>query len=54
MIDYAELRSCRWEYLVSYFGRDDDAPRACGHCDRCAPERFLDASAVDGADQKVG
>jgi ATP-dependent DNA helicase RecQ len=37
MIDYAELRSCRWDYLVNYFGRDDVEDTSCGHCDRCAP-----------------
>jgi ATP-dependent DNA helicase RecQ len=39
MVEYAELRTCRWAYLLRYFGQDD-APEACGHCDRCAPERF--------------
>lgn len=34
---YAELRTCRWDYLVSYFGKDDSAATPCGHCDRCAP-----------------
>ncbi|MCA1686296.1 MAG: RecQ family zinc-binding domain-containing protein, partial [Planctomycetia bacterium] len=37
MIDYAELRSCRWYYLVNYFGKDDVESDSCGHCDSCAP-----------------
>jgi ATP-dependent DNA helicase RecQ len=37
MIEYAERRGCRWEYLVNYFGQDDAAPDTCGHCDSCAP-----------------
>ena len=39
MVEYAELRTCRWAYLLRYFGQDD-APAACGHCDRCAPDRL--------------
>ncbi len=37
MVDYAELRTCRWDYLVNYFGKDDVDSTACGHCDRCTP-----------------
>lgn len=37
MVEYAELRSCRWEYLVNYLGQDDVEGNSCGHCDRCAP-----------------
>jgi len=37
MVDYAELRSCRWDYLVNYFGKDDVDSASCGHCDRCGP-----------------
>ena len=39
-VDYAELRTCRWDYLVNAFGKDDVAGEHCGHCDRCAPERL--------------
>jgi ATP-dependent DNA helicase RecQ len=36
LLDYAEIRGCRWQYLLDYFGRDDDQPAApCGHCDNC-------------------
>jgi ATP-dependent DNA helicase RecQ len=35
MLEYAEHRRCRWDYLVNYFGRDDVPADACGHCDRC-------------------
>lgn len=41
MLDYAELRACRWEYPVNYFGKDDVEADACGHCDRCTPETFV-------------
>jgi ATP-dependent DNA helicase RecQ len=35
MVEYAELRSCRWDYLVNYLGYDDVEGTSCGHCDRC-------------------
>ena len=35
MVNYAELRSCRWTYLLQYFGQDDAPFTACGHCDNC-------------------
>ncbi|HEX8203505.1 MAG TPA: helicase-related protein, partial [Isosphaeraceae bacterium] len=50
MVEYAETRSCRWQYLLNYFGKDDDpTPEACGHCDRCTPERFQTREADLGA-----
>lgn len=39
MIEYAETRGCRWDYLVRYFTDDADA-LACDHCDRCTTLRF--------------
>ncbi|MDR3635362.1 MAG: ATP-dependent DNA helicase [Isosphaeraceae bacterium] len=39
MIEYAESRGCRWDYLLRYFTEDPESI-ACNHCDRCAPERF--------------
>jgi ATP-dependent DNA helicase RecQ len=33
MRTYAELSTCRREYLLSYFG--EDAPTNCGNCDNC-------------------
>jgi ATP-dependent DNA helicase RecQ len=41
MLSYADLRACRWDYLVNYFGKDDVESDACGHCDRCTPETFV-------------
>jgi ATP-dependent DNA helicase RecQ len=40
MVEYAETRGCRWDYVVRYF-TDEPEPTACGHCDRCAAGRFL-------------
>jgi ATP-dependent DNA helicase RecQ len=37
MIAYAELRTCRWDFLVNYLGYDDVEGTSCGHCDRCVP-----------------
>jgi ATP-dependent DNA helicase RecQ len=33
MRGYAEARSCRRRFLVTYFG--EDFPETCGHCDNC-------------------
>lgn len=40
MLGYADLRACRWDYLVNDFGKDDVESDACGHCDQCIPELF--------------
>jgi DNA topoisomerase-3 len=37
MIRYAESSQCRMSALVRHFGDYDDAGRACGICDFCAP-----------------
>lgn len=34
MLEYAELRTCRWKFLTDYFGSEEVASQ-CGHCDRC-------------------
>jgi len=36
MVEYAELRDCRWRLILEYFGRDDEATESCGRCDRCS------------------
>jgi ATP-dependent DNA helicase RecQ len=35
LVEYAETRNCRWQYLLDYFGRDDESTEPCGHCDNC-------------------
>ena len=30
---YAEVRDCRREYLINYFGEEFDGP--CGYCNNC-------------------
>jgi ATP-dependent DNA helicase RecQ len=35
LTDYAETRGCRWQYLLDYFGRDEESTGPCGRCDRC-------------------
>ena len=37
MVEFAQTRHCRWSYLMSYFGRDDDdgTHLTCDHCDNC-------------------
>ena len=40
MVGYAEARTCRWGYLLDYFGQDDASSAPCGHCDRCDPDRL--------------
>jgi ATP-dependent DNA helicase RecQ len=41
MNEYAELRTCRWAYLLKYFGQVDSPFAECGHCDRCQPQPTL-------------
>jgi ATP-dependent DNA helicase RecQ len=35
LVDYAEIRGCRWRHLLDYFGDEDAEAPSCGHCDRC-------------------
>ncbi|AGA25833.1 RecQ family ATP-dependent DNA helicase [Singulisphaera acidiphila] len=41
MLNYAELPTCRWDYVVNYLGYDDVEGTDCGHCDRCTPGPWL-------------
>jgi ATP-dependent DNA helicase RecQ len=36
-IEYTETRTCRWNYLLDYFGGIDSVSETCGHCDLCKP-----------------
>ncbi len=41
MVEYAEGHGCRWKTLLDYFGSQEELPdNRCGHCDRCAPEKY--------------
>lgn len=36
MIQYLTIKQCRWQFLLSAFGFEKEAPdKGCGHCDRC-------------------
>lgn len=34
MLEYAELRACRWRYIADYFA-SDEVQENCGQCDHC-------------------
>jgi ATP-dependent DNA helicase RecQ len=48
MMEYGQVGSCRWKYILDYFGEDVDWER-CGNCDNCLmpPEKWI------GSDHKV-
>jgi ATP-dependent DNA helicase RecQ len=35
LLEYADSRSCRWQWILNYFEADDDTAMDCGHCDNC-------------------
>ena len=36
MTQYLVTKQCRWQFLLSYFGFNNELPPSgCGHCDRC-------------------
>ena len=36
MAEFVEGRCCRWNFVLDYFGRDEDIEaNNCGHCDHC-------------------
>ncbi|MFP5235224.1 MAG: RecQ family ATP-dependent DNA helicase [Acidobacteriota bacterium] len=37
VLRYVEAQDCRMAALVRHFGDEEDAARACGHCDVCDP-----------------
>jgi ATP-dependent DNA helicase RecQ len=43
MQGYAELRDCRREYLLNYFG--EELPEPCGFCDNCEAGRTVEETA---------
>jgi ATP-dependent DNA helicase RecQ len=44
--DYAETRTCRRRFLLTYFG--ESCPDTCGHCDNCETGRADDMAGGDG------
>jgi superfamily II DNA helicase RecQ len=41
IVEYAESRTCRWNYLLEHFGGQDAISEACGHCDQCRSPRAV-------------
>jgi ATP-dependent DNA helicase RecQ len=50
LLDYTETRSCRWQFLLDYFDRDEDGAKPCGHCDNC--DAGLSAIRAESADAR--
>jgi ATP-dependent DNA helicase RecQ len=48
MMEYGQIDSCRWKYILDYFGEETDWDR-CGNCDNCLtpPEQWI------GSERKV-
>ena len=49
MLDYAETRKCRPQYLLGYFG--EEIP-ACGKCDNCTGKHQAGAVDEEGDDSE--
>jgi ATP-dependent DNA helicase RecQ len=50
LMRYVEAGSCRHDFILRYFGDDQETLGGCGHCDIC---EYLEASTEDRADRHV-
>jgi ATP-dependent DNA helicase RecQ len=42
IMEYGQIASCRWKFLLDYFGEEVDWDK-CGNCDNCLnpPEKWI-------------
>ena len=50
LMRYVEAGSCRHDYILRYFGDEQEMLGGCGHCDVCA---HLQATGQDGVERRV-
>jgi len=53
LMRYIEAGSCRHDFILRYFGDEEEILGGCGHCDVCARMDEGDAPAVTPADEEV-